>query len=98
MNRAAAVVFHQSANAAFEHGATSRFSAASARYASRGQRLPGRAGTGRLVDDPRHAEIFQHAPGRGDRAEVLVPGPVRQAQPAAAHRGGQLLGGAQVLL
>ena len=32
VNRAAAVVFHQSANAAFEHGATSRFSAASARY------------------------------------------------------------------
>ena len=32
MNRSAAVVFHQSAKAAFEHGATSRFSAASARY------------------------------------------------------------------
>ena len=31
VNRSAAVVFHQSANAAFEHGATSRFSAASAR-------------------------------------------------------------------
>jgi hypothetical protein len=29
--RAAAVVAHQSANAAFEHGATTRFSAASAR-------------------------------------------------------------------
>src|SRR5271169_626593 len=32
VNRSAAVVFHQSANPAFEHGATSRFSAASARY------------------------------------------------------------------
>ena len=31
VNRAAAVVFHQSANAAFEQGAASRFSAASAR-------------------------------------------------------------------
>ena len=32
VNRSPAVVFHQSANAALEHGATSRFSAASARY------------------------------------------------------------------
>ena len=31
VNRSAAVVFHQSANCAFEQGATSRFSAASAR-------------------------------------------------------------------
>ena len=31
MNRSPAVVFHQSANAALEQGATSRFSAASAR-------------------------------------------------------------------
>ena len=31
VNRPAAVVFHQSANAASGHGATSRFSAASAR-------------------------------------------------------------------
>lgn len=31
VNRSAAVDFHQSANAAFEHGATSRFSAANAR-------------------------------------------------------------------
>ena len=31
VNRSAAVDFHQSAKAAFEHGATSRFSAASAR-------------------------------------------------------------------
>ena len=32
VNRPAAVVFHQSANPALEQGATSRFSAASARY------------------------------------------------------------------
>jgi hypothetical protein len=32
VNRSPAVVRHQSANASFEHGATSRFSAASARY------------------------------------------------------------------
>ena len=32
MNRSAAVVFHQSANASFEHGATTRFNAANARY------------------------------------------------------------------
>ena len=31
VNRSAAVVFHQSENPAFEHGATRRFSAASAR-------------------------------------------------------------------
>ena len=31
VNRSAAVVFHQSAKASFEHGATSRFSAASIR-------------------------------------------------------------------
>jgi uncharacterized protein YfiM (DUF2279 family) len=31
VNRSAAVVTHQSANAAFEHGATTRFNAASAR-------------------------------------------------------------------
>ncbi len=31
VNRSAAVVFHQSANPSFEHGATSRFSAASVR-------------------------------------------------------------------
>jgi hypothetical protein len=31
VNRSLAVVFHQSANAAFEHGATSRFSAARTR-------------------------------------------------------------------
>ena len=48
-------------------------------------KLPGRAGADRFVDDPRHAEIFQHAPGRGDRAEVLLPGPVREVSrhPAA---------------
>jgi hypothetical protein len=31
VNRSAAVVFHQRSNASFEHGAASRFSAASAR-------------------------------------------------------------------
>ena len=31
VNRPAAVVFHQSAKASFEHGATSQFSAASTR-------------------------------------------------------------------
>ena len=63
-----------------------------------GQRLPGRGRPGGLVDDRRHAEILQHAPRRGDGAELLMPGPVRQAQPAAAHRGRQLIGGPQVLL
>ncbi len=65
---------------------------------TRGQRQPGRARAGHFIDNGGHAEILQHAPRRGDRAELLVTGPVRQAQPAAAHRGRQLPGGPQVLL
>jgi len=51
-----------------------------------------------FVDDAGHAEIFQQAPGGRDRAKVPVLGAVRQPQPAAAHRGRQLLHGPQVFL
>ena len=53
---------------------------------------------GDLVDDLHHAQILQHAPRGGDRAEVLVLDAVRQPQPAAAHRRGKLLRCPQVLL
>ena len=64
-------------------------------HAGTGIRPPG---PGHLIDDAGHAEVLQHAPGGGDRAEVLVLGPRGQAQPPAAHRGRQLAGGAQVFL
>jgi len=74
--------------------------------AQRGQRQVGaHAGTsigpprpGHLIDDAGHAEILQHAPGGGGHAEVLVLGACGKAQPPAAHRRGQLAGGAQVFL
>ena len=53
----AAVVFRQSAKAAFEHGATSRFSVASARYVPVDSGCP----AGRLIDDRDHAELVQRA-------------------------------------
>ena len=48
MNRSAAVVFHHSANAALEQGATSRFSAASARYVPVDSGCPAGAGPATL--------------------------------------------------
>ncbi len=55
-------------------------------------------GPGDLVDDGGHAQVLQHAPGGGDRAEVLVLGTAGQPQPGAPHRAGQLLGSTQVFL
>ncbi len=64
MNRSAAVLFHQSANASFEHGATSRFSAASTRYVpalapASARRLP--AASSMIPAMPRSVSIPQAA-------------------------------------
>jgi hypothetical protein len=45
VNRSAAVVFHQSANPLLEHGSTTRFSTARARYVPGDSGNPGTAGT-----------------------------------------------------
>ena len=74
VNRSAAVVFRQSAKAAFEHGATSRFSVASARHVPVDSDCP----AGRLIDDRDHAERIQHAPCRCCIPGRQVPGPLRK--------------------
>ncbi len=50
------------------------------------------------IDDAGHAEIFQQPPAGRDRAEVPVLDAARQPQASAAHRRGQFLRGAQILL
>ncbi len=64
---------------------------------ARGQRRPGRAGAGHLVDDRGDPQVLQHSPGRGHVPERQVPGPLRQrSRLGAFHRRGDVGGGAQV--
>ena len=74
MNRSAAVDFHQSANPAFEHGATSRFSAASARYVPVDSGCPAGAGpatSSMMPDTPRFSSTL-HAAATAPNSLCLV--------------------------
>ena len=96
--RGAAVVAHQSANPSLEHGATTRFSAASARYVpvlapASARRAP--QAPSMMPATPRSSST-PHAAAAAPKSRCCTRS--GSPSPPAAHRRGQLLRGAQVLL